>query len=91
MESFDNPGATLGTSSNVREQMLVDVAQAVWTEALHACLKMFLNIWKRLQTFSIVRKLCSAGVNAPLGENTEGISWLQVYTSLKANLSFIIS
>jgi hypothetical protein len=29
MESFDNPGAMLGTVSNVQEQLLVDVAQAV--------------------------------------------------------------
>ena len=68
MESFDNPGAMLGTVSNVREQLLVDMAQAVWTEALHECLRMFLNVWKRLQTFSNVPKLYSAGVNAPLAE-----------------------
>ena len=65
MESFDNPGAMVGTVSNVWEQLLVDVAQAVWTEALHACLRMFLNVSKRFQTFSNVRKLCSADVNAP--------------------------
>ena len=65
MESFDKPGAMLGTVSNVWEQLLVYVAQAVWTEALHACLRMFLNLSKRFQTFSNVRKQCSAGVNAP--------------------------
>ena len=58
MESFDNPGAMVGTVECLRT-----TARKCGSGGVNS---MFANVLERFKTFSNVRKLCSAGVNRPL-------------------------